>query len=209
MPMSKEILDRDDFIDRLRARDQDARAALFEYGRTNLLPINIKPSRGLFHEDAEDIVEEVSTTFIKSGCPSYKKRRGPFSHYFARIVTVAGHYYQRQRSRLKLVYYDEDSETPRELFTRTIENLSGEPEDGDLGKYLNLTSEKNGVALTLWFVESKSVEIIAEELGITQSAVRKRISRGIDDLKTQLKGTDPREIQTHPGAIKQRKRRRA
>lgn len=206
--MSKEILDRDDFIDRFRAGDEDAQVALWEHARTKLLRINIKPSRGLFHEDAEDIVEEVCTTFLKSGCPSYNKRKGPFSHWFARTVTVAGYYYLRHRSRLKLVY-NEDCEKPKDLLVSIVKNLSGKPEGGDLGKYLDLLSEKNRTALTLWFVEELSVEVIAEKLGISQSAVRKRISRGIEDLKTQLKGTDPRELQRQPGATEQQNRRGA
>ncbi len=204
----EEILDREDFIDLFRAGDEDAQIALFEYGRTNLLRINIKPSRGLFHEDAEDIVEEVCTTFLKNGCRSYKKSKGPFTHWFARTVTVAGYYYLRQRSRLKVVY-NEDCEKLKDRLVTSGENLSGEPEGEDLGKYLDLLSEKNRAALALWFVEELSVDVIAEKLGISQAAVRGRIFRGIEDLKKKLKGSDPRELQRQPRRTKQRNRRRA
>ncbi len=162
----------------------------------------------MFHEDAEDIVEEVCTTFLKNGCRSYEKSKGPFTHYFARTVTVAGHYYLRQRSRLKVVYY-EDFEKLKDRLVNSGENLSGEPEGGDLGKYLDLVSEKNRAALALWFGEELSVDVIAEKLGISQAAVRMRIFRGIEDLKKKLKGSDPRELQRQPRATEQRNRSRA
>jgi RNA polymerase sigma factor (sigma-70 family) len=195
-PMSKETLDRDDFIDRIRADDEKAQIALFEYGRTYLLGINIDPPRGLFREDSEDIVEEVCITILKNGCPSYKKSKGPFTHYFARTVTVAGRYYLRQRRRRQKAGYSR-------------ENISGEPEGGDLGKYLELLSEKNRAALALWFGEELSVDVIAGKLGISQPAVRMRIFRGIEDLKKKLKGSDPRELQRQPRATEQRNRSRA
>src|SRR5258708_34076366 len=113
---------------------------------------------------------EVCKTMIKKGCWSYEKSKGPFKHYFARTVTVRGHYYLRQRSRLK-GGYNEDCEKLEDRLVISGENLSGEREGGDLGKYLNLLSEKNRVALALWFVEELSVEVIAEKLGISQAAV--------------------------------------
>jgi RNA polymerase sigma factor (sigma-70 family) len=162
----------------------------------------------LSQEDSEDIVEEVCITFLRHGCRSYKKSKGPFTHYFARTVTVAGRYYIRQRSRLKVVY-NEDCEKLNDRLVISGENLSGEPESGDLGKYLDLLSEKNRVALALRFVEELSVDVIAEKLGISQAAVRRRISRGIEDLKKRLKGSDPRELQRQPRRTEQRNRRRA
>ena len=204
----QEILDREDFIDLFRAGDEDKQNALFGYGRTKLLGINIDPSRGLFQEDSEDIVEEVCITLLKNGCRSYEKSKGPFTHYFARTVTVAGHYYLRQRSRLKVVY-NEDFEKLKDRLVNSGENLSGEPEGGDLGKYLDLVSEKNRAALALWFGEGLSVELIAEKLGISQAVVRRRIFRGIEDLKKKLKGSNPRELQRQPRATEQRNRSRA
>ena len=204
----EEILDREDFIDLFRAGNKDKQIALFEYGRTKLLGINIDPSRGLSREDSEDIVEEVCITFLKNGCRSYKKSKGPFTHYFARTVTVAGHYYLRQRSRLKVVY-NEDFEKLKDRLVISGENLSGEPEGGDLGKYLDLVSEKNHAALALCFVEELSVHVIAEKLGVSQAAVRRRIFRGIEDLKKKLKGSDPRELQRQPRRTEQRNRSRA
>lgn len=203
----KEFLDSQNFIDLLRARNEGAQNALFEYGRTKLLGINIDPSRGLFHEDAEDIVEEVCITFLKNGCLSYEKSKGPFSHYFARTITVAGHYYLRQRSRLKVVD-NQGCEKLKDRLGIRDENLSGEPEGGDLGKYLDLLSEKNRAAIALLFVEELSVEVIADKLGISQAVVRMRIFRGIEDLKKKLKGLDPRELQRQPRATEQRNRSR-
>jgi len=207
--LTNEFIDRDDFIDRLRAGDEAAQIALWEYGRTHLIAINISPDRGLHKEDAEDILQEVCVTVLKNGCPSYEKSKGPFTHYFARTVTVAGYYYLRQRSRRLKVAYNEDCEKLKDRLVISSENLSGEPEGGDLGKYLDLLSKKNRAAIALLFVEDLSVEVIADKLGISQAAVRMRIFRGIEDLKKKLEGSDPRELQRQPRATEQRNRSRA
>ena len=128
---------------------------------------------------------------LKNGIQSYDKSRAPFSHYFAKIVKVAGSYYQRQRNR-KNDASSNDCEESRQSVTMNSENISGRPGSGDLDRYLQPLSAKTRAAMVLRFDEDLSVDLIAERLGVTQAVVRMRISRGLQQLRTEMKGLDPR-----------------
>ena len=193
--MSKDFIDRDDFIDLFRSENEEAEIALWEYGCQHFVRINIHRSRGLSRADAEDIWSEVYTKFLKRKCRSYKKSKAPFKWWARKVVKRAGAYYLRsRRNELTL----EHIENYDELKSRNYlyhENLGGEEESGGLDKYLDPLSEKIRVVLMLMFDEGLTVDLIAEKLDLTESAVRMRISRGLQKLRELLKGSDPRELQ--------------
>jgi RNA polymerase sigma factor (sigma-70 family) len=191
--MGKELLDRNDFIDLFRAGDEEASIALWEYGVEHYIPIN----RYLDFPDTdeEDIWTEVYVDFYETKCPTYDKSKGSFKWWARIVVKRAGWYKLRERQPFSHVSLEEYGEIPG-LEKTDYEKISGKPEsEARVKRAIEQLSEKYRVALWQKFYEGLSVDLIAKNLGITQAAVRMRISRGLQKLREILKGLKPRELQ--------------
>jgi RNA polymerase sigma-70 factor (ECF subfamily) len=133
--------------------------------------------------------------WCESKCPSYEKSKGPFKWWARVVVKRAGCYKLRERRAFPHVSIEEYGElaSPDNL---DCENISGEPESEVPVKHaVEQLSETYRVPLSLRYYEGLPIALIAETLGITQPAVRMRLSRGLQKLREILKGLEPRELQ--------------
>jgi RNA polymerase sigma factor (sigma-70 family) len=193
--MGKEILNRDDFIDRFRAGDPDALIALWEYCVKHLIRIIRRLQRQLPEIDPENVLMQVFLDWYERKCPSYDKSKGPFKRWARVVVMRAGLYELRERLPFPHVSLEEYEEIPSPE-TLDCENISGEPESEVPLKWaVEQLSEKCRVVVWQKFYEGQPTDVIAKNLGITESAVRMRLSRGLQKLREILKGTNPRELQ--------------
>lgn len=197
----EEIIDRDDFIDRFRAVDNEASIALWEYGIKKLVPILI--SLGFTRVEAEDLWKEVYVRFFERKCPTYDKSNVPFKYWARIVVKRAGLYELRKQKRLPVVSVDFLEELSC-LEKVCFEKESGKREIVALVKSAaaQLTA-KCQVALWQKFDQELPVDLIAENLGITEAAVRMRISRGLQELRVRLKGLGSRELSGRRQRVRQ------
>src|SRR2546423_1177143 len=94
----EEFLDRDDFIDRFRAEDDEASIALLEYGLNHFVPMLTYSFPALQKADAEDICMVVYVDFFKRKCPSYEKTEGTFRSWAYAVVIKAAISYLQKRN---------------------------------------------------------------------------------------------------------------
>ena len=205
--MDDEILDRDDFIDRFRAGDDDALIALWEYSVMHLF--RIIHYLQLPDLDAEDLLMKVYLDWCERKCPSYDKSKGPFKRWARVVVKRAGLNKLKERRLFRHVSLEEYKEiaSPENL---DCENISGEREsEVPVKQAVEQLSETYRVPLSLRYYEGLPIDVIAEKLSITQPAVRVRISRGLQKLREILKGSKPRELQGRRKGIGSTDSRRA
>ena len=123
--------------------------------------------------DAEDAVAEVFVKYI-SNPPSFHDAEHERA-WFVRVCVNQCHDLQRRK---KIRLY-----TPLEDLSETL--AQKETEAGILEDVLKLP-EKYKTVILLHYFEDFSVDAIAQSLGIGKSAVKMRLARGRDLLKTQI-----------------------
>ena len=132
----------------------------------------------LVREDAEDAVQDV---FLK-----YYRKQPTFAdedHEKAWFIRVAVNHCKDVLRRRKLREFIPLSEVEEQLAQREAE----EDDSGVLQALCELT-DRYRIVMILHYLEGYSVKEVAKLCGITQSAVKMRLSRGREQLKERLKG---------------------
>ena len=132
----------------------------------------------LVREDAEDAVQDV---FLK-----YYRKQPTFAdedHEKAWFIRVAVNHCKDVLRRRKLREFVPLSEVEEML----AEREAGEDDSGVLQALYELT-DRYRIVMILHYLEGYPVKEVAKLCGITQSAVKMRLSRGREQLKERLKG---------------------
>lgn len=127
----------------------------------------------LKHEqDAQDVLQE---TFIKymEKAPEFKNEQ----HEKAWLLKVASNLCKDLlRFKRRNAYVDVEE----------LEKYCKEPEEAEVLKEVMLLPAKYKSAIHLYYIEGYKMEEIAGILGISENAVKKRMQRGRDMLKSRL-----------------------
>ncbi len=132
----------------------------------------------LVREDAEDAVQDV---FLK-----YYRKQPTFAdedHEKAWFIRVAVNHCKDVLRRRKLREFIPLSEVEEML----AEEEAGDDDSEVLQAVFELT-ERYRIVMILHYLEGYPVKEVAKLCGITQSAVKMRLSRGREQLKERLKG---------------------
>ena len=125
--------------------------------------------------DAEDAVQETFLRYIKKrpdiDDPEHLKA------WLCRVAINICHDMGRRKQVRSYVPLDEVGEIACEA-----------PEDTEIIRSLSLLPEKYGNVLFLHYVEGYDVKSISKIVGCGESAVKMRLSRGRDRLRTMLEG---------------------
>ena len=132
----------------------------------------------LVREDAEDAVQDV---FLK-----YYRRQPTFAdedHEKAWFIRVAVNHCKDVLRRRKLREFIPFSEV-EEL----LADMEAEDDDSGVLQALFELSDRYRIVMILHYLEGYPVKEVAKLCGLTQSAVKMRLSRGREQLKECLKG---------------------
>jgi len=102
-----------------------------------------------------------------------------FKAWLYRIATNNAFQHQRHKRLLSFIPFRkiEDTETPDEEYAdHTIENIT-------IKETLNKVPREQRICMVLHFMEGFKYREIAETLGISEEAVRKRVARGSDEFR--------------------------
>lgn len=196
-----------DFIDQFRAGDHEARVALYEHGIKVCIPYFCR--KGFSYDEAQDLWFEIQLDLIKRNCPSYDPSRGPFGGWLRGVIKRVALNELKQRKRHPHVPLEEwkDLTSP--------DNHSEKEESGksevtiQLERAKELLSEPDRLLISERFDEGLSIDLIAERLEISKSAVRKRLSRALQELRQILERLLSGELRRRRKAIRRRNPRRA
>lgn len=126
-------------------------------------------------EDAEDAVQDVFLKYFTSprsfNDPEHEKA------WFIRVASNHCKDVMRRRTVRSTVGLDEISE---------LEDYGIEKESGEVLNSIFALPEKYRTVFVLHYLEQMSVADVAKSLGLSQSAVKMRLSRGRDILKESL-----------------------
>jgi len=131
----------------------------------------LRHARRLVGNDAEDVVQEA---FLR-GLRSYPRLKNGdhLRAWLFRITTTTA--------------FDHSS-TRREIPTAELEGGAIEPtyDDGSFEAIIDELSEANRAAIRLRFVDDLDYDAIAQKLGCTNGAARRRVSTAIGSLREKL-----------------------
>lgn len=133
--------------------------------------------KGLSSQDSEDIVQIVYTQ-IYNKRDKYNPDYSPLAWLF--IITKSEAKDYRKKSAIYGDYIKD-----YEIFAELSQNMTMNPTDKQEAKELDLSSlnDKEKAAVDLRYFAEKEFSEIAEALGLTETNVRKIISRAVQKLK--------------------------
>jgi RNA polymerase sigma factor (sigma-70 family) len=205
--MANPTLDDADFIYRFRTGDNDAIAALHEYGIKHFIPHFCWI--GFSYVDAQDLWSETQLDLLKRKCPSYDPSQGPFRPWLRKVAKRVALYKLRQRKRHPHISLAE-CENMRNPDNHPEEEKSGKSEVTiKLERARELLSESDRSIISQRFDEGLSIDLIAEGHNISQPAARMRLWRAVQKLRQILEGLISGELPRRRKAIRRRNPRRA
>lgn len=144
----------------------DAERALEEYGNSLYRLCSVMTGN---REDAQDAVQDCFLRYITKA-PDFKDSEHEKA-WLIRVATNICHDILRSRKRTSFVSLDE------------IRNLGASEDNAQILGLLISLDEKYRVVMHLHYVEGYKTEEISSLLGISLSAVKKRLQRGRDALR--------------------------
>jgi RNA polymerase sigma-70 factor (ECF subfamily) len=189
-----------DFFERFSAGEDDALLALWEYALKHFIPHY--RSMKFTREEAEDLCSETYIKLVETKCATYNATKAPFPIWLKVVAKRAGLYRLRERARHPEISLDACLDIPsNELFVE--EDMSGKSKSQIRVRRAAASLSQNDQTI-IWdrFVEKLTFDLIAERLGISESAARMRASRGLNRLRQKLERF-PREL---PGRTRRTRR---
>lgn len=139
-------------------------------------------------ENEEDIKDIMQEAFIKlyQDLPKLNDA-SKFNAWFRKVVIhTAFDWFRKNRQKLDLEYI----ENALELYEPNVQNDYGDGADGFLGDSIKAAieklSENNRIVFTLFYGQEKKCSDIARMLGLTENAVKNRLSRAREHLRNEL-----------------------
>jgi RNA polymerase sigma-70 factor (ECF subfamily) len=195
----------DDFIERYRAGDEEAEISLWKYGREHCIPFLC--DMGLSYADAQDIWYEAYFNFFESKCPTFDPTKGLFVVWLRTVIKNLARYELRKRRRFPHEPLDEAKQL--------TDNSRAQKRGGDSEMVLlaerarELLGKSHERVISLRFDEDLSFSLIAERLGISESAARMRVSRGLQKLRLISRGLKSGELPRQRNRIRRTNPHRA
>jgi RNA polymerase sigma factor (sigma-70 family) len=181
-----------DFFERFRADEPDAQVALWKYGREHF--IKLYRYMGFTDDEANDLWSETYVNLLETKCATYNSTKAPFRIWLKVVAKRAGLYRLRERAQHPEISLDACLDIPsNEIFVE--ENRSGKSKSQIRVRRATASLRQNDQTI-LWerFVEKLTFDLIAEQFGISESAARMRVSRGLERLRQKLERLCSREL---------------
>ncbi len=174
--MFKDILNSKEFISGLWAGDDEAYAQLMDYGWRILEPTYRK--RGLSHV-AEDSFSITLQKLWATKCASYKPAKGLFVTWFVTVaIRVALNEQRREKYVLKIAEAVKNEISSKES-GEGKEKSGPRPLDlAALEAYKSLAHDDQ-IVLDQRFIDKLPFDVIAENLGVQETAARMRVTRAV------------------------------
>ncbi len=195
----------DDFIERYRTGDEDAIISLWEYGKKHCIPFIC--SQGFSYAEAQDIWYEAHFNFFENKCPTFDPAQAPFVAWLRTVIKNVVRYELRKRRRFPHQPLDDSKML---LANDGAQKKGGESEMIILvERARELLGNSHERVISLRFDEDLPFGLIAERLGISETAARMRVSRGLQQLRLISKGLKSGELPRRRNRLRRSNPRRA
>lgn len=160
------------------------------YRRHSVAMIRYAASRGLDAESAADVVSETFMAALRQRRryrPQYENARLWLLGIATRKIADVHRRRALDLRRHRLLHESAIVLTPADR--ESYEELLGGQEEPALAALADLPAEQR-TTIRAHIVEDRAYRDIAREMGLTEPAVRKRVSRGLGELRDQLGGAN-------------------